>query len=292
MRELQLDCVPCFLRAAIRACQDCNVPRETTEEVLRDVLRMMADSDWKQPPINLAQSMHEIIRTRLGCDPYREAKKESNRAVLACTDSIRTQIGASAEPLEHALRMATAANCIDFGITTEYSIPAIVEQALTVPYAHSDYALLLADCERANAKEHGGLVLYFADNCGESVFDMFAIEVLLKRFPRLRVAYVVKGGPIINDTTLEEAREIGFAEMPRVELRAIGNGVAGSGPDRLSPEVQGWIADADVTISKGQGNYEALGDCKGIYFLLKLKCPSIAAFAGHTLNSLILLYQQ
>jgi uncharacterized protein with ATP-grasp and redox domains len=47
--------------------------------------------------------------------------------------------------------------------------------------------------------------------------------------------------------------------------------------------------DADIIISKGQGNYETLdAEDKLIYFLLKVKCPIIARNLGAHLGDLIL----
>jgi uncharacterized protein with ATP-grasp and redox domains len=43
-----------------------------------------------------------------------------------------------------------------------------------------------------------------------------------------------------------------------------------------------------VIISKGQGNYEALSDVEGIYFLLIAKCPIVARDLDVEIGSFIL----
>jgi uncharacterized protein with ATP-grasp and redox domains len=48
---------------------------------------------------------------------------------------------------------------------------------------------------------------------------------------------------------------------------------------------------ADVVLSKGQGNYESLSDCdRGIYFLLKAKCPVLSRALGVDLNDYVFKY--
>jgi len=49
---------------------------------------------------------------------------------------------------------------------------------------------------------------------------------------------------------------------------------------------------ADMVISKGQGNFEALSDCKKpIFFLFMTKCPVIARDVKCALGDVILLYK-
>ena len=51
-----------------------------------------------------------------------------------------------------------------------------------------------------------------------------------------------------------------------------------------------YFNDADIIISKGQGNYETLDtEDKLIYFLLKVKCPIIARNLGAQLGDLVLM---
>lgn len=48
---------------------------------------------------------------------------------------------------------------------------------------------------------------------------------------------------------------------------------------------------ADMVISKGQGNYEGLSDAKRpVFFLLKAKCPVIAKDLKVRVNDIILKY--
>ena len=58
--------------------------------------------------------------------------------------------------------------------------------------------------------------------------------------------------------------------------------------DECSQEFLAIFHRADVVISKGQGNYEALSDCgRTVFFLLRAKCPVIAESLGVSLHDVV-----
>ena len=56
--------------------------------------------------------------------------------------------------------------------------------------------------------------MYIADNSGEIIFDKF----LLENLPLNKVTYVVKGGPIVNDATKDDAISSGVVDLVRVAI--------------------------------------------------------------------------
>jgi uncharacterized protein with ATP-grasp and redox domains len=130
------------------------------------------------------------------------------------------------------------------------------------------------DChiaEFAQAVEEAEDILYLTDNAGEVVFD----RLLLEQLPRKKVTVAVRGKPVINDATMEDAEYVGLAEVARI----IDNGSDAPGTilSDCSDTFRRRFERADLIISKGQGNYETLADCpRPIYFLLQVKCPIIA----------------
>jgi uncharacterized protein with ATP-grasp and redox domains len=115
-------------------------------------------------------------------------------------------------------------------------------------------------------------VLYLGDNAGEIVLDKLFIETIMH--PNLHFA--VRGAPVINDVTLDDARYVGMDRVADV----IQNGYDAPSTilDKCSNEFQKQFYDADVIISKGQGNLEGLLNKtdKQIFFLLMVKCDVIA----------------
>jgi len=161
-----------------------------------------------------------------------------------------------------------------------------VREVLKKQFAIDDYEQLkekLCDAET---------LLFFTDNAGEIGFDKLLVETLLKTKKLEKIRFVVKGGPIINDATLEDVIYMGLCDLPNVEFLKLSNGEAGTGPERSSQMVKRWIKEHDLVISKGQGNYEGLSEHDGLFFLLIAKCPVIASDLSVDVEDIILKYKK
>ena len=119
---------------------------------------------------------------------------------------------------------------------------------------------------------HGAKTLvYLTDNCGEIVLDKIFIRHMKEEYPDLQITVIVRGENVINDATMTDAGEVGLTEL----VPCIGNGNAAPSTvvERLSDEAKRLLNDADVIISKGQGNFEGLcGEGYNPYFLFLCKC--------------------
>ncbi|MET0092838.1 MAG: ARMT1-like domain-containing protein, partial [Sedimenticola sp.] len=102
------------------------------------------------------------------------------------------------------------------------------------------------------------------------------------------VTYVVKGGPAVNDATLEDAQAAGLDRVCSV----IDNGAAilGTLLDQCSPEFRELFEQAELIIAKGMANFESLsGSGKPLFFLLQAKCPVISEHLGVAEKSIVVL---
>jgi len=92
------------------------------------------------------------------------------------------------------------------------------------------------------------------------------------------LTYVVRGGPVIYDATMEDARYVGMKDIANVI--SSGFDAPSTIPERSGREFQMYFQKADLIISKGQGNLEGLIPLKDdrIFFLLLVKCNVIAEF--------------
>ncbi len=63
--------------------------------------------------------------------------------------------------------------------------------------------------DEINRAEH---ILYLGDNCGEIVFDKLFIETMAHK----NITFAVRGEPVINDATLEDAAQVGIDKYCRV----------------------------------------------------------------------------
>ena len=156
---------------------------------------------------------------------------------------------------------------MDSALMPDLDINACVTAELESPFARCELAALEEDLTAATR------VLVIADNAGEAIFD----KPLLALLGRGReVVYAVRGAPILNDSTAEEAHYAGVDAHATV--LSSGCSTPGTILQDCTPEFLELFRDADVVISKGQGNFEALSDPtpRALYFLLKAKCALVA----------------
>jgi uncharacterized protein with ATP-grasp and redox domains len=266
-----LDCIPCFQRQALQALRFVSDDEEMQEETMRRIMARLLELEWDSTPPELAREVHRLVRERFGGgDPYAGVKMSSNQEALRLYTSTRNIVQESEDPLIAAGRIAIAGNIIDFGATPDYDLGATISEVMGKDFA-------LDDTEEFRERlGEGTRLLYFLDNAGEIVFDKLFVETMQERCGLGSVDFVVKGGPILNDATMDDALFIGLDKVSDSSFLRITNGDPGTGPARKSEEVESWIRGHDLTVSKGQGNYEEMSQYKDIFFLLLAKCPLIA----------------
>jgi len=269
----QLDCIPCLLRQALEAIRRLTDDEEAHVRLMRDLVRHLGDLDMTRPPPVMGQHLHRLIRRLLGDDdPYRAIKEQFNRHALMLFPSLKRRIDESDDPFDTALRLAIAGNTIDFAAlsdVTESKVHDVIERALSRPLIGTAGGL-------QRRIESAGDILYLADNAGEIVFD----RLLIERLPRDRVTLAVRGRPVINDATLEDAEVAGLTSL--AEVIDNGSDAPGTILEDCSPEFRRRFDEADLILAKGMGNFETLSsvDGRSIYFLLMAKCPLIAQHIG------------
>jgi len=285
--KLRLDCVTCIVKQALKAARLATSDSKMQEEILRWVMRRLIETSWACTPPQLVRATRvaEIIEKLTSIDdPYRELKKASNDEALAIVEDVRSLIVSHRDSLRAAVKVAIAGNIIDYAAVETYNLRETIEKVVKQKPAIDDYERLRDEVLSAET------LLYFADNAGEIVFDKLLIEEMI-RFrgkPFRKISFVVKGGPTINDATIEDALYVGLDKLPNIEFRKVSSGKPGTGPEPSSPEVLSWIRNHDLVISKGQGNYEDLSDIKGIYFLLMAKCPVVAEDLGVKVGDIVI----
>ena len=279
--QIYLDCIPCFVRQALDSARLVTDDEQIHEKVVREVLSLAVELDMSQSPPAIGQQIHRLIRHLVDkTDPYRELKHRFNRLALQLCAELEERVRTSEDPLETAVRLAIAGNIIDLGVKTsikESDIERIIRDCLTADFNSKQIENF------RNAVSHAGKILYLMDNAGEIVFDRLLIEQL----PVEKVTVVVKGTPVINDATMEDAEFVGLTRIVEV----IDNGSDGPGTilESCSQAFTDVFENADLIIAKGQGNYETLSDVdKNIFFILKAKCPVIAKDLGCEVGEMIL----
>jgi len=278
--RISLDCVPCILRQALEATRRVSSDPFLHELFLREVLQWASEMDLEGTPPVLAQRIHGRLREISGVeDPYRAAKEFQNRLVLELLPELKARVETAPDPLSLAVRLAIAGNVIDLGVHAQVDLQDLrlaIRRALEEPFV-GDLEAFRREAEQARS------ILYLTDNAGEIVLDYLLIEQL----GPARVTVAVRGAPVLNDATLADARAVGLDVMVRI----IDNGSDAPGTvlEDCSEAFRASLAEADLILAKGQGNFETLSqEAHNLFFLFKAKCPVIAEHAGMPLGAHVL----
>lgn len=273
------ECIPCFVRQAFEAVEMSVGDEARREPLLRKLLHEIADADWSVMPVTVAQRIQRTVRenTRIA-DPYRGLKDVMNRTALDLLPALREAMRHKHDPHEALVRLAVAGNLLDAGSKNRlepHELEDHLKRIWEMPLAGSAADLFIA---AQNAER----ILYLADNAGEIIFDRLLIEAL----PPGKTTVAVRGFPVINDATLDDADIAGISQLTPVITN--GSDAPGTLLEECSETFREHFEQADLIISKGQGNYETLSDNPGnIYFLLTVKCPVIGDDLGVPVGTMV-----
>ena len=262
-------CLLCHLERSMQLARTLGDEAQATK-FMKELMKLFlaapegASAPWYAPAT--AQLLHEIYG--LDLDRYKEEKKESNAFAMARMHEIRTNVESAADPVFAGLQHAILGNYIDFsalrGEVSYEMLDDMLSAALKMELDRDVYAQLCADLET------GKRLLYITDNAGEILFDRIFAEQIRAKYPNLEITFCVRGGPANNDAMLADALEVGI-DFPIIDN---GNSIPGTQLDQLSEVAKNAIENADVIISKGQGNVETLLGCGyNIYYAFLVKCP-------------------
>ena len=283
--RVHLDCFPCFFKQAIIAARLGTKDEALQADILKGIVEEIGATDMSRPPAYSTTFLHRKIRRLLGKDPFKDIKSEYNQLALGLYPELKKRVERSSDPLWAAARLAIAGNVIDFGIFTSVDVSGTVERALSGPITVDEYQAF-KDAVRDNAE-----VLYLLDNSGEIVFDRILIEVLSGMGRKVKA--VVKGVPVLNDSTREDAIESGLDGV--CEIIDNGSDCIGTLLEFTAPAFNREFGNARFVISKGQGNFESLWDDvnlyrdKRIFFLLQSKCDVVSKELGISKGSMLLM---
>lgn len=282
--KVHLDCFPCFLKQTLIAVRLGTKDEQLQADVIKAVLDEIRATDMSQPPAYSTTFLHRKIRQLLGKDPFKDIKSEYNQIALSLYPELKKMVDNSHDPLWTAVRLAIAGNVIDFGIFTSVDIIGTIEKALHNPLTIDGYKSF------KDKVDNNSDVLYLLDNAGEILFDRILIEILNSMGKN--VMAVVKGKPVLNDSTIEDAKEVGLIDV--CEVINNGSDCIGTILEMTSPEFNKAFNSASLIISKGQGNFETIWNSanvrdKNVFFLFQSKCDVVSKELGLSKGSMLLM---
>jgi len=271
-------CIYCLVTAFGRSLEKAGIPVCDKEGFTKEMIGVLNEKWNTVNAPDCARDIHGLYRKYIkNEDPFREVKRKSNDTVMQMSGELEQKIRNSEDPFTTALKLAIAGNIIDFAVNDNCDLEGTIEKVLNSDFAVDHSAKLREELKKA------GKVFYIGDNAGEIVFD----KLFIREIAHHDLTYSVRGAPVINDATMEDAEYTGLTSMVKVissEYDAPSTILEKSGE-----EFRTHFEKADVIISKGQGNLEGLiGESDPrIFFLLMVKCEVMAEFMNTETGSYV-----
>ncbi len=236
-------------------------------------------------------------------DPYRRDKLAARQTAinLLCQFS-------DCDWLER-LKLVIAANIIDYSSTRVVAKLREAPDYFNHVLREASHASLSIDCfDRFRStviESEPKSIVWLIDNDGEAVFDLWLMESLVERGHRITIAG--KAAPAANDATLDDLCELtAYPQFQKlreqtvvgdVHLISSGSNTVGTNLHQATGEFANALLDADLVISKGQGNlFTTLGLKKDTFYLLLSKgvtgerLTGVVSDQSQVIDGLILAY--
>ncbi len=280
--KVDVECAPCLLHRGYREIVEATSDKALQFRAMATLTRLL-NKEFKPTavPACLGTKRDRLVKTITGNpDPYARKKWTSNQHALEILPQVKRLV-AQEKSTEDRFRKACL--CAIVGNIIEFDIPEhefkFEDIAKCVSQAQEDLAVdeipKIFDAAR-NAKD----ILYLTDNAGEIAFDTLLVAQLKKLGSRVRVA--VKGKPILNDATLQDAKAVGMQEIAD-DLISSGTDTVGLILRECTKRFAALYRSADLVVAKGMGYAETLTETKlstPHALLLRTKCSPVARFFG------------
>lgn len=275
---MQQECYICHIRTVEKLIEKFQPEKKIADLFSRSIIDLLHKKEHVDNPL-LATDIHRLAKNILNHnDLYITEKTSANKLLLDNYAFWQNMVVESSNPFLTASKLAVAGNIIDYGAN---SVPEDIEKRI-LDLASGNLTIDKTN-ELSEAIGQADSILYLGDNAGEIVFDKLFIETM----QHSNVCYAVRGKPVINDVSFEDVEQIQLDKVCRV----ISNGY--DAPSTLleycSEEFLYEFRNADLIISKGQGNFEGLmnSENENIFFMLMAKCNPMADLLGVSKGSML-----
>jgi uncharacterized protein with ATP-grasp and redox domains len=233
-----------------------------------------------------------LVQRMTGVDPYKELKQRSNEMALRILPELQSSIDkmrSSVQRFRRAALIAAAANAIEFDVAgREFNLEDFKD---IVDRVESDLVVDNIEPFRRLCSEVRS-VTYLIDNAGEVALDIILISQIKRLGPR--VTAVVKKGPILNDATLDDARDVGLDKVAD-RVMDMGAPTIGIMLDRASQEFKHVLFTSELVVAKGMGHYESITELEipcPVVHILRTKCNPVAEHIGVPRNKNVVLLRR
>ncbi|MEM2338182.1 MAG: ARMT1-like domain-containing protein [Candidatus Bathyarchaeia archaeon] len=278
--KVEAECAACVIDRALAEVKMATTNPALRFRVMMELLHMLT-KEFKPSavPADLGTKRDRLVkRVTSNNDPYRLSKRLCNENALKLLPYARKLVE---EGYTQYDRFKRACLCAMVGNIMEFDIPGHNFTFNTLKKSLKDAVkdLVVDDTGKIyelakNSRE----VLYLTDNAGEIVFDTLLVEQLKNM--GLTVIVAVKGGPVLNDATLEDAETSGINKIAD-KVITTGTDAVGLVPKEASAEFLSIYESVDMVFAKGMGYAETLTEYKlkkPHALLFRTKCEPVANF--------------
>ncbi|MCD6485604.1 MAG: DUF89 family protein [Candidatus Odinarchaeota archaeon] len=278
--HVSAECASCTLEFLTKLIRRAVSDEEKQIELIKTMtIELGRIFDLRQNPSLMTNYLLGLLYPKLNIDdPFKELKQESNRIAEKISKVIEDEIFKISDINERLIRgisAAIAGNVIDYGNP---------RHKVNLDGLHNVYLGILQEgffidhtSQFLKSLNAANDILYLGDNAGEVHFDRILVRILKEL--KKKIYFVVKGGPISNDATIDDARDAQIDKYATVITT--GKALLGIDFDNISDELRDLFDSVDLIISKGQANFETLNYFKDrikkpVVFLLRAKCDPIS----------------
>ena len=278
--KVEAECASCLLARAMAETYQATTNPALRFRAMKEIIKLL-NREFRPTtvPADIGTKRDRLIKQLTSNnDPYKRIKKISNEKAMKLLPYAKKIVEQSYTQQE---RFKKASLCAIVGNIMEFDIPGhnFTFRNLTKSFREAVKDLVVDDVDNAYelAKKARG-ALFLADNAGEIVFDTLLVEQLKNM--GLTVTYVVKGGPVINDATLEDVEFSGMNKLAD-NILTTGTDAVGLLQKEVSPEFLKVYDAAELVFAKGMGYAETLTEyklTKPHLLLFRTKCNPVANY--------------
>lgn len=280
--KVGVDCALCLFQRGYMEILEATEDPKLRLEAARLLLQMLAENyEPSAVPSVIGTKRERLIKKATGNpDPYAKMKQISNQEALKALPFAEKLV--SAEPNAES-KFREACLCAIVGNIIEFHIPGHEFSFGDIKrfIAEAEKDLVIDDVVEAfKIAKKASLILYLTDNVGEIAFDTLLVRELKNLGANKRVVVAVKGEPVHNDATMEDALYVGMDKVAD-SLITVGAAAMGLIPSECNEEFLDIYNSADFVVAKGMGYAETLTelDLKVPHLLLlRTKCMNVANY--------------
>ena len=261
-------CISCILGKQEKLIRDFSDEDKKSQYINR-VLEILYEHGQTESSAWLAERINQLYEECWGeGEDYTVTKQRYNQLLLSKEKEILSCINNSKDCIRECIKYVSAGNYIDFSAVdnvNEHTLDELLQKVNEENISEIEYFNFKRDLEQAKK------LVYVTDNCGEILLDKIFIKCIEDKYPKLKITVIVRGQNVINDATIEDAKQVGLTDI--VTCIGNGNGAPGTVIKLLSEEAKQALFEADMIISKGQGNFESLfAEGLNPYYIFLCKC--------------------